>query len=365
MKSGKEKTIVTKNGIRIIGDVSAFSQYGQDGQPNYIAAKKEIIVKEKKHTKKKEKNQVKKAPKQKVSRAEETEAERMRKVAVQKRIAKLHQGMTKTKPTHRSSFKVMQKVNWTLDWNYVMFKDGYIVIYAHSASNVRFSPLKTYVTDSLESFNYLKKYLNDRLPPVRCEIEQMKLKIIDKISFDEAIQRFAIAARQAVIKVNRNGSKTVGLPHNMSFNQALSKARQMTPEDFRKYKSQYIDYLVSLQSEKYKVIPCVERMAHANSDSTEYAFMFSIECRSGKILIVHENVNPDRSTLLFLVKEDDFNKSIREIYDFLQSAEINKRSSLRDRSIAIKNVGIQSYRSINHDELYSWKSSITAYKYYR
>ena len=119
------------------------------------------------------------------------------------------------------------------------------------------------------------------------------------------------------------------------------------------------------QSKNYKVIPCVERLAHANSDITEYAFMFSIECSSGRILIVHENVNPDRSTLLFLVKAEDFNRSIREIYDFLQGAEINKRSCLRDRSIEIHNAGIVSYRSINHDDLFSWKQTISTYKRYR
>jgi hypothetical protein len=120
-----------------------------------------------------------------------------------------------------------------------------------------------------------------------------------------------------------------------------------------------------MQSEDYKVIPCVERLAHSNSDMTEYAFLFSIKCSSGKILIVHENVNPDRATLLFLVKEENFNKSIREIYDFLQSAEINKRSSLRDKTIEIEDAGILSYRSINHEDLYSCKQTISTYKRYR
>ena len=120
-----------------------------------------------------------------------------------------------------------------------------------------------------------------------------------------------------------------------------------------------------MQDYDYKVIPCVERLSHSNSDITEYAFLFSIKCSSGKILIVHENVNPDRATLLFVVKEENFNKSIREIYDFLQSAEINKRSSLRDKNVEIEDAGILSYRSINHDDLYSWKQTINTYKRYR
>lgn len=266
---------------------------------------------------------------------------------------------------NRSSFDILNKKEWILDWNCVSFKRGRVVIYARSDLGLKFKPTEVDAPLSLESFNYLKKYLNDRLPPVRCVIEGLKLSVIDKINFSTAIQYFAQAARQGVIRVKRNGSNIIGSPQQMSFSQALSKAKQMTLDEFKKYKSKYIDFLVSLQSINYKVIPCVERLAHSNSDMMEYAFMFSIECSSGKILIVHENVNPDRSSLLFLVKKESFDKSIRGIYNFLQSAEINKRSSLRDKSIDIEDAGILSYRSINHDDLYSWKLTINTYKRYR
>ena len=262
-------------------------------------------------------------------------------------------------------FEAQKKKEWILDWNCVMFRRGAVVIYSRSDSGVKFKPTTVYARNSLESFNYLRNYLNDRLPPVRCSIVGDNLTVLDEINFNSAIQQFSMAARQGVIKTSGRGSGVSYAPTPMTFSQALSKAKQMTPEEFHKYKSKYIDYLVMEQSKNYKVIPCVERLAHANSDITEYAFMFSIECSSGRILIVHENVNPDRSTLLFLVKAEDFNRSIREIYDFLQGAEINKRSSLRDRSIEIHNAGIVSYRSINHDDLFSWKQTISTYKRYR
>jgi hypothetical protein len=250
----------------------------------------------------------------------------------------------------RSSFNILQKREWILDWNCVMFKRGHIVIYARQDLGFKFSPTEISVSKSMESFNYLKKYLNERLSPVRCEIVGFKLRIIDRINFDDAIQQFATAARQGIIRTGDGRTKVISSPQSMSFSQALSKAKQMTEEEFRKYKSKYIDFLVTEQSKQHKVIPCVERLAHANSDTTEYAFMFSIECSSGRILIVHENVNPDRSTLLFLVREQDFNRSIRELYDFLQGAEINKRSSLRSRDLEIDSAKILRYKSINHDD---------------
>ena len=262
-------------------------------------------------------------------------------------------------------FNALKKKEWILDWNCVMFKRGSVIIYSRSTLGFSFKPTEVIAPHSLESFNYLKKYLNERLPPVRCYIVGQRITVVDKINFSNAIQQFQIAAQQRGIKIGETNSGKNYSPHPMSFTQALSRAKQMTPEDFQKYKSNYIDYLVMLQSKEYKVIPCVERLAHSTGDTTEYAFMFSIECNSGKVLIVHENVNPDRSTLLFLVKKESFNQSIREIYNFLQSAEINKRSSLRDKSVEIENAGILSYRSINHEDLYSWKQTISTYKRYR
>lgn len=50
-----------------------------------------------------------------------------------------------------------------------------------------------------------------------------------------------------------------------------------------------------------------------------------------------------------------------EIYDFLQSAEINKRSSLRGGSIDVGNAGVIKYKSLNHDYIRSWQRAIKVY----
>jgi hypothetical protein len=260
-----------------------------------------------------------------------------------------------------SSFSILRKQEWILDWKCVKFKNGYFVVVPPVDESIKFKPQAFSKPGVIESYNYLKEYLNDRLAPVRCSVEEMKLTIYDSIRLDEAIAKFATVSRQRAIKSTGQSNTIRIAPQQMSFKQALSKAQQMTKEEFEKYKSEYINHLVKLQSKKYKVIPCVERLSHANSDVTEYAFMFSIECRSGNILIVHENVNPDRSTLLFWVKEDVYDKAIREIYDFLQSAEINKRSSLRGKGIDVGKAGVVRYKSINHDDIWSWRKAIRDY----
>jgi hypothetical protein len=75
---------------------------------------------------------------------------------------------------------------------------------------------------------------------------------------------------------------------------------------------------------------------------------------------VHENVNPDRSTLLFIVKKESYEISIRYIYDFLQGTDINKRSGIREKSIICFG-GIVYYDAIDHDEINTWKKAIEWY----
>lgn len=270
------------------------------------------------------------------------------------------------KETDKSTFNILQKKDWILDWNCVRFKDGYIVVSAPLDDGVKFKTKAFPLKGSMEAFNYLKDYLNDRLAPVHCTVEKMDITIYDQIRLSEAIQTFAKAARQKgvhVAKTAKGPAKIV--PQQSSFNRALSKAENMTLEEFQKYKSQYIDYLVSLQSKDLKIIPCVERMAHSTGDMFETAFIFTVNCKNGNLLIVHENVSPSRSTLLFEVKKQDVMNTIRAIYDFLQSAEINKRSSLRSKDLEIDNNNIIKYRSLNHDYFSSWKATLLYYRGYR
>lgn len=274
--------------------------------------------------------------------------------AIQRRIDDYHRREKVRMKSTQMVTRAHEKIEWILDWNCVFFKRGSVVIYSRSDMNIKFKPTQVVVPKSIEAFNYLKKYLNERLPPIRCSILGQNLKVVDMIDFSKAILQFDTAARQGVIKVSRSKTSNTISPLPISFKQALLKAQQITPEEFKKYKSEYIDFLVNMQSKEYKIIPCLERLTHTTGDMSEYAFMFSLDCGNGNIMIVHENVNPDRSTLIFEVKKESFNKSIRSIYDFLQGAEINKRSNLRLRNVEMKEANVIRYRSINHDNFYQW-----------
>lgn len=308
-----------------------------------------------------------KARKARTRKTNSTLPSNIQKIIIKNSIAKKKENtplneQVKTKP-QEPAFNVLKPKAWILDWSCVKFKKDYIVVFPPNDKKVIFKPKAVSAPGSLESFNYLNDYFNDRLAPVHCSVEGMELDVYDTIRLYDAILKFAAVARQRHIGISAQSVKTKISPATISFNNALSKAKQMSIEDFKKYKSQHIDFLVSIQSPNYKVIPCVERLAHTNSDTTEYAFMFTIECPRNVILVVYENINPDRSTLLFLLQKESYKTAIREIYDFLQSAETNKRSNLREKNIELKQSGVRHYRSINHDDFWSWKRNIIIYKH--
>ena len=269
--------------------------------------------------------------------------------------------MTFKQDDKMSAFEMLKTKEWYLDWNCVIFNNGFFIVYPPVDGGVSFTPTTISYPGVIESFNYLKGYLNDRVSSIRCSVTKMQLTITDEIKLEEAIAKFTIASRQNRLTVGKTPSNSRYALRPLTFQQVLSKAQLMSVEEFTKYKSHYIDYLAKHQDEKYKIIPCVERLAHTTGEMTEYAFMFSIQCKGDRVLIVHENVNPDRSTLLFVVEENAYDKTLRAIYDFLESAEINKRSGIRDGAIEMKGTGVVNYKSVNHNDPGSWQMIIEDY----
>lgn len=254
--------------------------------------------------------------------------------------------------------EITRPTSWILDWECVDFYDGYFIVNTPNKGIYNFAPLRIGNPKVRSSFNYIRKYIKEKVPTIFCTIVGGKLSISTPILIDEAILTFQKMARQKGLIMDSKESNSA--LEQDSFKKALSKAAQMTPEEFKKYKSKYIDYLVDHQSKTHKILPCVERLAHTTGEMKEQAFLFTITCKSGNILIVHENVNPDRSTLLFFVKNGSYEISIRHIYDFLQGTDINKRSGIRDKSIICFG-GIINYCAKDHDDINTWKKAIDWY----
>ena len=277
---------------------------------------------------------------------------------VQKKVNNHSKVQTRQEPVPSVDIKVAP---WVIDWcNNVVFQNGHFSIYSKQNDSVHFHMKKVYNKKSRSSFNYIREYINGKMPPIHCSIKGKELIIDDNIDFDKALLLISEISRQHQIKRSADGhQKTLSLVP-LSFKQSISRAQQMSKEEFLKYKSKYIDYLVILQHIETRIVPCVENLSHSNSTIYEEAFMFSVKCHSGNTLIVVENINPDRSTLAFVVNSKQYMLALKTIHSFLQSPEINKRSGLRDGSFDFSKDGVILNESINHDDDFSsWEFNLS------
>ena len=88
--------------------------------------------------------------------------------------------------------------------------------------------------------------------------------------------------------------------NKISFNTCLEKSKYLTDNEIKKYKSKYLNTLISLQNKNYKIIPIIETLTYKNMVYIEDAFIFTICVKQNPIIrIIIENINPNRATIVF------------------------------------------------------------------
>lgn len=264
-----------------------------------------------------------------------------------------------------SAFDIMKEKTFILNWNDVVFSMGYFTINPPRTGNIKFVPLKVQSSLSNPSLNYLRDFFKERIPDVECEASQNKLTIKSEIELDKAIRFIAEASRQGVLKEKRIEQSSDLQPKKeerkrpdfylRNFEDARRLADRLTVEELRKYKSRYVNWLAEKQMKNYKVIPCNERYCHLHDDITEFAFIFTIKSSQySRVILALENLNTDRATLLFSVREQRYEAALKQIHAFLQGPEINKRSNLRERDFYVKTVGIVDFAYVEHRSSYKY-----------
>ena len=118
---------------------------------------------------------------------------------------------------------------------------------------------------------------------------------------------------------------------------------------------QFINYLIFQQHKEYKVVPMSESITHSNITFEEATFIFTTKSWDNSLLLIIENVNPDRSTIIFKVYPNQYKDALQTVFDFMQSSLVNKRSSIREKSLTFSDCGIIEYWSCNHDSFNDWQ----------
>lgn len=253
------------------------------------------------------------------------------------------------------------KKTFTINWEDVYFYKNYYIFNPNKNNTISKHHIeKLHINDtrSRESFNFIIKYLMKRMPIIHYNItDNFTIKLSDTPSLEAAISFLVKEQAKYDIGVGEIAEAT-GRTLNaekLTFASAMSKAANMKPEDFKKYKSQFINYLIFQQHKEYKVVPMSESITHSNITFEEATFIFTVKSWDNNLLLIIENVNPDRSTIIFKVYPNQYKDALQTIFDFMQSNLVNKRSSIRENSLTFSNCGIIKYWSCNHDSFNDWR----------
>ncbi len=262
-----------------------------------------------------------------------------------------------------SAFDIMKPKEFILNWNDVTFGHKHFTINPPKVGNIKFIPLTVQNDMSIIALNAIKEFLQERMPEIHCIAKENKLSVIDEIDLSNALRYLKIKSTKPALDPENDGLKekrTVIPTINVKdFDDALSQASKFDKEELAKLKSKYINYLSSKQSDDYKVIPCNELMSYLSSYSTntEPAFIFTLpSSKPNYVILAVENLNTDRSTMLFSFRHRHYERVLHSIFDYIQSYVTNKRSELRKwESYGLGGIEIE-YHAVNHrsTEQYSW-----------
>lgn len=204
--------------------------------------------------------------------------------------------------------------------------------------------------NSRACLNILNKYFTNRLPRnIFIQYSNERVVAVDK--------RPILSAYIKILKEN------VSIHGDWEYE--LYNYRKRTLDDCKKiprknvykdasYKSIYIDYLASNQSNK-QLIKAYEVFNGIEED----CFIFTIKMKDDLSAIVFENVLFARASEVFVVHEQEYEKSVNLIFNYFTDYELKqKRLAIKRKLIKAENFNAIKYVSIDHDKFPTWINKI-------
>lgn len=233
------------------------------------------------------------------------------------------------------------------------FFDYYYKIWVVGGDKVKLVDISPYVikdNNSRACFNVLNKYLSNRMPG----------NIIIRYSNKSIINVDKCLMLSAYIKILQENILLRG-----DWEYELSNFRKRTLRDCMNislkkinsdisYKSIYIDYLASNQSEK-QLIKAYEVFNGIEED----CFIFTIKMTEDLSAIIFENVLFARASEIFIVHEKDYVKCINQIFNYFTDYELRqKRLAFKCKLIEAEKFCAVKYETVDHDNLSTWINKI-------
>jgi hypothetical protein len=246
-----------------------------------------------------------------------------------------------------------------LPWEFVKFNNGEMLLMHPNPSQKGTSQAYKFKHPSIvASFNCLMPYLQSSVKKLTVRSADGIIVRIDDIeTFKEAIPQF-------LNRVQHLESDYNIIPSNCEIELPLAALRvghsytlAQLHGVIRKSKSPYLLFLSEKQMKMKKIYYVLEYSAHTDTESEEYGYLFTTQqSYNGITTVVFENsTDQSRSSLIFLVYTDLYQKGVDDIINFLNGDMINKRQKLARRSIKFNSKAIQSYYRVVHQSFDDWK----------
>ena len=244
-----------------------------------------------------------------------------------------------------------------IDWNDFQFCNGcYKFKPTRYVSVVGYAyPITVQDGRSRQSFNMLKPYLQEKYRDYTFSINLFGYPVLDeRIDFDE------------IFNFLQENDIDIVFPKYYDRNYGFTAEQVAVYNSRLKKKSEYVERLVKMQADDYKVVPTREYVCYessANQLSIEDAFIFTIKRNwSDELLLVFENVTDlNRASIIFCVERRDYQAAVQFVFELMQKDETNKRLRLRymDKT-AFNMYKIKWVDNASHTTVDDWFSNVAA-----
>ena len=239
----------------------------------------------------------------------------------------------------------------TFSWENITFCDGKIEI--RDEDNILVATYK--IDSSRRAFNDIKAHFKIKFSELEIHIKKGKVVFNDEKRFKELINSLKISAKSTFVPDLELTPKKDVINY---FNAATNKEIKNFIIQLRQ---QYLTYLCTKHLDGYKIKYTIEWRSTCENDFIENAFLFTISESSIYNIIVYENTEDDRSSIVFYVNPKEYEKAINAICGYFSSRDINKRETLASYYVNFKDSGIKRFKRIYHTDFNQWKKTINSF----
>ena len=235
-------------------------------------------------------------------------------------------------------------------WENITFCDGKIEI-----RDEDYILVATYqIEASRRAFNDIKAHFKIKFSELEIQIKKGKVVFNDAKRFKELINSLNVPTKSTFIP------DLVLTPKRVVMKYFDGATNQEIKNYIIQLRQQFLTFLCTKHLDGYKIKYTIEWRSTCDNDYVENAFLFTISESDFYNIIVYENTEYDRSSIVFYVNPMEYDKAIRAICGYFSSMEINKRETLASYYVNFKDSGIKRFQRIYHTDFNQWKRTINS-----